>query len=154
MRAMTGTIARGGGESSAISVLHISEGSKMLEINQTRRLAWALPFWSVFSVAAFGTEEPVPKPAVETAPSENNPIFRFDRNGTTTVPVALIQDSIYVQLQVNGQALWFLLDSGSSFMLIDRETAKAMSLSFKGGRAIQGAGAGKVQIDYVVEDLA
>ena len=107
---------------------------------------------ALFLTALSATPQ-VQKTEVQTAPPIENPTFRFDRNGTTTIPFEFVENSIYVQVRINGEPLWFLLDSGSSFMLIDKGKAKALGLSLKGGRSVQGAGAGKVQIDYVQDKL-
>jgi hypothetical protein len=56
-------------------------------------------------------------------------------------------------MRVNGAPLWFLLDSGASFMLLDRGKAKALGLSLVKGRSIHGAGEGEVEIDYVLDKL-
>jgi hypothetical protein len=93
------------------------------------------------------------KPDVENAVAASKPIFHFDHNGSTTLPFELVQNSIYVRVRFNNKPLWFLLDTGSSFMLIDKGSAKAFGLKVRGGRSVQGAGAGKVQIDYVQDKV-
>jgi hypothetical protein len=124
-----------------------------LQINQTGFYGRVLFLLSALFLTALSATPQEQKTEVQTAPPIENPTFRFDRNGTTTIPFEFVENSIYVQVRINGEPLWFLLDSGSSFMLIDKGKAKALGLSLKGGRSVQGAGAGKVQIDYVQDKL-
>lgn len=124
-----------------------------LQINHTGFYGRALLLWPIFLVTSLSAIAQKQKTADGTAPAAKSPTFRFQQNGTTTIPFEFVENSIYVQVRINGEPLWFLLDSGASFMLIDKGKAKSLGLNLKGGRSIHGAGTGKVQIDYVSENL-
>lgn len=69
--------------------------------------------------------------------------FSFDyRNGMIFIPVRL-----------NGsKPLAFVLDSGSARTLVDRSLAKSLGLKASGTGSLQGAGAGRVPIEFI-EDV-
>lgn len=113
----------------------------------------AFLFWPAFFLVGVSASAQQRNPTPESAPRKASTTFRFDRNGSTTIPFEFVENSIYVPVRINGEPLWFLLDSGSSFMLIDRGKAQVLGLSLTKGRSIHGAGTGKVQIDSVQDKL-
>ncbi|MFN2452605.1 MAG: aspartyl protease family protein [Pyrinomonadaceae bacterium] len=57
---------------------------------------------------------------------------------------------VFLQAQLNGsRPLWFVLDSGSSRMLVDKKVADALGLKTAGISSVQGAGAGRIQINLI-----
>jgi len=67
----------------------------------------------------------------------------------TTFPVRIHDDLVYIPTQIAGRNLWFVLDSGSSRILVDQSVAVALGLKLEGGGSIQGAGAGRLPIRAV-----
>jgi hypothetical protein len=60
------------------------------------------------------------------------------------------QGMIFVPVRVNGsRPLSFVLDSGSTRTLIDRSVAASLGLKVSGSGSLQGAGAGRILIDFV-----
>jgi hypothetical protein len=58
-----------------------------------------------------------------------------------------------VPVQIAGHNLWFVLDSGSGRMLIDKSRAAALGLRMEGTDSLQGAGKGRVPIQFVHDVL-
>ena len=58
-------------------------------------------------------------------------------------------DVVFVPVEIAGHNLWFVLDSGSSRMLIDKGRATALGLKTEGMDSLQGAGKGRVPIEFV-----
>lgn len=57
---------------------------------------------------------------------------------------------IFLPVRVNGsRALSFVLDSGSTRILIDRTLASGLGLKATGAGSMQGAGAGRIPIEYI-----
>lgn len=67
----------------------------------------------------------------------------------TTFPVRIQDDLVYIPTEIGGRHLWFVLDSGSSRILLDRSLAAALGLKMEGASSIQGAGAGRIPIQSV-----
>ena len=74
------------------------------------------------------------------ADNANKSSFPFDwRKGTIVVPVRL-----------NGsRPLLFVLDTGSTRMLVDRTIAASLGMKFSGTGSLQGAGAGRIPIEFI-----
>lgn len=68
----------------------------------------------------------------------------------TAVPFESPNNIILLQVSVNGsKPLWFQLDSGASYCLIDLSRAKALGLQFESSVQGQGAGAGTYTIQVI-----
>jgi hypothetical protein len=69
----------------------------------------------------------------------------------TVVPFELHQNLIFFQLQIEGSSerLWFTLDTGAGSAYIDSSVAKRLGLQTSGSGQVQGAGAGKVPVNFV-----
>jgi len=65
---------------------------------------------------------------------------------STTFPILIHEDLIYVPLEINGRQLKFVLDSGSSRTLVDTAQLKDLNLKEVGSDSLQGAGQGRVPI--------
>ncbi len=67
------------------------------------------------------------------------PQANFGRN----IPIELTANKPYARVQVNGRGpYWFLLDSGASFNVLDKDRATALGISASGRRQESGAGEG------------
>jgi hypothetical protein len=65
------------------------------------------------------------------------------RNSGRNVPIELTANKPYARVQVNGRGpYWFLLDSGASFNVLDKDRATALGISTSGRRQESGAGEG------------
>jgi hypothetical protein len=58
--------------------------------------------------------------------------------------------SIFLPVRLNGgPARWWALDSGASYCIVDRATARGAGLATKGGREIHGTGKGAARLDSI-----
>ncbi len=65
-----------------------------------------------------------------------------------TVPFELDDSAVFLQVRVNKtRPLWFEIDSGSAASYLDRSVAQEIGLESQGKKLVQGAGAGKVEVD-------
>ena len=65
-----------------------------------------------------------------------------------TVPFELDDSAAFLQVRIgNSRPLWFEIDSGSAASYLDRSAAKEIGLESHGKKLVQGAGAGKVEVD-------
>jgi hypothetical protein len=83
------------------------------------------------------------------AQSPSVPADRFAQAGKSVFNVKIRESLTYVPVQIAGRDLWFVLDTGSSRMLLDRAQATALGLRPEGSGSIQGAGAGRVPIEFL-----
>jgi predicted aspartyl protease len=68
----------------------------------------------------------------------------------TSFPFELRKDMIFVPVRLNGsKPLSFVLDTGSTRMLVDRTLANTLDLRRTGQGSVQGAGAGRIPIEFV-----
>lgn len=68
----------------------------------------------------------------------------------TSFPFELKKGMIFLPVRVNGsKPLSFVLDTGSARMLVDRALANALGLRPGGQGSMQGAGAGRIPIEFV-----
>lgn len=66
------------------------------------------------------------------------------------VPFESPNNVILLQVSINGsKPLWFQLDSGAAYCLIDLSRAKALGLQFEGSAQAQGAGAGTETVQVI-----
>ena len=66
------------------------------------------------------------------------------------IPFELINRHIFVKINVNNSdPLWFILDTGDKFAIIDLERAKSLGLDLQGQVNVGGAGAGVLKGAYV-----
>ncbi len=74
----------------------------------------------------------------------------FARGKESTFSFTLQKGMIFVPLRLNGsRVLSFVLDTGSTRMLVDRALAITLGLKASGTGSIQGAGAGRIPIEFV-----
>jgi len=74
----------------------------------------------------------------------------FSHGTNSTFAFELRQGMIFVPVRLNGSGpLSFVLDSGSTRMLVDRTRAKELGLKASGTGSLQGAGAGRIPIEFV-----
>ncbi len=86
--------------------------------------------------------------AIPQSPELNSDRF-LQATRMTTFPVRIQDDLVYIPTEIGGRHLWFVLDSGSSRILLDRSLAVALGLKMEGASSIQGAGAGRIPIQSV-----
>lgn len=73
-----------------------------------------------------------------------------DKGKASTFPFDWRKGMIFVPVRINGSKLLsFVLDSGSTKTLIDRTLAASLGLKASGAGSLQGAGAGRVPIQYI-----
>jgi len=76
-------------------------------------------------------------------------VFASDAK-VSTFPFEWHQGMIFVPVRINGsKPLSFVLDSGSSRILIDRSLATRLGLGTSGKGSLQGAGTGRIPIEYI-----
>jgi Aspartyl protease len=107
------------------------------------RLFWRLTLPVIAPMllsALLRAEPPEPPGKIVFAGDSKSSTFAFDwRKGM-----------IFVQVRINGsRPLSFVLDSGSSRILIDRKLATELGLNANGKGSLQGAGAGRVPIEFI-----
>jgi hypothetical protein len=110
---------------------------------------------SCVSVALAGLAVLAPIPsgfAVDKKADENKPLAR--------VPLEIHQDLPYLRVRVNdSEPVWFILDSGASACVVDKDQSKAFGVTITGSRKGQGAGAGTVDfffapdVRYAIGDI-
>jgi hypothetical protein len=79
-------------------------------------------------------------------------LYRFSSpDHRTVVPFELHQNLIFFQLQIAGSSerLWFTLDTGAGSAYLDSDVATRLGLQTSGSGKVQGAGAGKVPVNFV-----
>jgi Aspartyl protease len=84
-------------------------------------------------------------------PSDVTSKIAFTHGGNlTTFPFDWRKGMIFVPVSINGsKPLSFVLDSGSTRTLIDRQVAAGLSLKASGTGSLQGAGAGRIPIEFI-----
>jgi hypothetical protein len=89
--------------------------------------------------------------SAQTPTPPSTPPFKFtSASQQTHFPIELHSGLVFVPLSINGsRQLWFVLDSGSSRILIDRKVARSLGLRSDGVDSMQGAGAGRVPIELM-----
>lgn len=74
----------------------------------------------------------------------------FAAGNESSFPFEFRQGMIFVPVRLNGSnQLSFVLDTGSTRMLVDRTLAKTLGLKITGQGSLQGAGAGRTPIEFV-----
>lgn len=74
----------------------------------------------------------------------------FAAGNESRFPVECRQGMIFVPVRLNGsRPLSFVLDTGSTRMLVDRTLANGLGLKPTGQGSLQGAGAGRIPIEFV-----
>ena len=86
----------------------------------------------------------VPGRAFSYPPTSVASSFRFSRNDSlASVPFDAADSLIYVQASVNGSApLWTILDTGSSFTIVDEAVVRHLGLTLAGDGMVYGPGEG------------
>jgi hypothetical protein len=80
------------------------------------------------------------KERLSTLPDEAASTIRFERH----------ENLIFVPVRLNGSdALWFILDSGSSRMLVDEGVAKRLEFPVGAASTVQGAGLGRIPVQRI-----
>ncbi len=75
------------------------------------------------------------------------------KNNVSTFPFDWRKGMIVVPVRLNGsRPLLFVLDTGSTRMLVDRTLAASLGLKATGAGSLQGAGAGRIPIEFI-EDV-
>jgi hypothetical protein len=98
---------------------------------------------AVFSIASFSMPSYVNE-------AQSNAGDAFAHGSKSTFPFEWRQEMIFVPVRINGsEPLAFVLDTGSTRMLIDRALAKALGLKTAGIGSLQGAGEGRVPIEFL-----
>jgi hypothetical protein len=89
-------------------------------------------------------------PSLTGATSSHGEIHFVSADQTSRFQFAWKQGMIFVPVRVNGsRPLSFVLDSGSARMIIDRTLARSLGLSPQGSGSLQGAGSGRVPIQFL-----
>ncbi len=81
---------------------------------------------------------------------EPGPDFQFE-NGRDSlgIPIELNNNHIYLQTKVNGsEPIWFVLDTGADFTVIDTNRAHELELELQG--SLQGGGAGENSVEVAL----
>lgn len=74
----------------------------------------------------------------------------FADSGHTSFPFEFRKEMIFVPVRLNGsRPLAFVIDTGSAKMLVDRTVANSLGLKTVGRGSLQGAGAGRIPIEFV-----
>ena len=89
--------------------------------------------------------------SAEKSPEQAAPYHFSSPDHHTIVPFELHQNLIFFQLQIEGSSerLWFTLDTGAGSAYLDSGVAKRLGLQTSGSGKVQGAGAGKVPVNFV-----
>jgi hypothetical protein len=73
---------------------------------------------------------------------ENSPLL--------SLPLYMYDDTPYLQVRVNDSApVWFVVDSGASACVVDKEYCRTLGIPLKGHRKGTGAGAGEVDFFFI-----
>ncbi len=68
---------------------------------------------------------------------------------STTCKVETRDGLVFVPVQLNGAAArWFVLDTGSSRMLIERNLARELKIPLEGNGSLGGAGTGRIPVEF------
>ena len=104
---------------------------------------------SIACVCALSSTPVQPADAISSvAPAAT--VFHLDAwHPSVTLTFELVQDQIWLRAMVGPRQLWFVLDSGSSRMLLDKAVAKALGLRTLPAPPIHGGGSGAVALDAV-----
>ncbi len=98
------------------------------------------------SACAFGALVMLAAACPDVKPSS----FTFSNNQLTTAAFQQVDKLVLVQVQLeNSRPLWFVLDSGSARMLVDKRVADSLKLKSADAAYVQGAGAGRVPINLI-----
>ncbi|MGA8532763.1 MAG: retropepsin-like aspartic protease [Candidatus Tumulicola sp.] len=105
-----------------------------------RRCISTLVLSALICPGSLRAQAPQSTPTIAFTDNANNSSFPFDwRKGTIVVPVRL-----------NGsRPLLFVLDTGSTRMLVDRTIAASLGMKISGTGSLQGAGAGRIPIEFI-----
>jgi len=87
-------------------------------------------------------------PTISQSPNLNSDHF-LQATRTTTFPVRIHDDLVYIPTQIAGREWWLVLDSGASHILLDRSLAVSLGLKMEGASSTQGAGAGRIPTQFV-----
>jgi hypothetical protein len=93
-------------------------------------------------------------PAWFAKPTEGaGDVFFTDGSTVKDIPIELNTVHVFVQCSVNGSPpLWFVLDTGASITVINRDTAEALGMDLQGN--LEGRGAGEKTTDvHLVGDV-
>jgi hypothetical protein len=101
-----------------------------------RAVARSIDYRTDFSPAVYHTQvqsyESVPVQSGRFAMPQSTPLFGLNGRPSVTVPAEFTSDGIVVRLSVGGRGLDFLLDSGSSSIVIDPGIANELGLRLSG----------------------
>lgn len=89
--------------------------------------------------------------AVATTPAAvaTSPVEFKSTQRSTTFKVDSLDGLIFVPVKINDtEQRWFVLDTGSSRMLIEKKLAQKLSIALEGSGSIGGAGSGKIPIEF------
>ena len=103
------------------------------------RFALSLVILTMFPVLAFA----------QSSAEAGNIIFASDSKAST-FPFEFRKGMIFIPVHINGsKPLSFVLDTGSSRILIDRALAGDLGLKANGSGSLQGAGSGRIPIEFI-----
>ena len=113
---------------------------RVAEINSSKRSA----------LGASATPSRIPGPCDDSSPSfttADNLVPSYTlRRSSQPIPFQLTDGLIYMQASLNGSSpLWVILDTGSSYTVIDASVSKMLGLDFRGGGIAYGPGQGSTQ---------
>lgn len=119
----------------------------MNDLRYALRLLWKSPAVSIIALPALALVGAVhgALPAVAAGAVEfQNP------QRSTTFKIETLDGLVFVPVQLNkAPQRWFVLDTGSSRMLIEKKLARELAIPLDGHRSIGGAGTGRVPIEFV-----
>ncbi|HEY4843868.1 MAG TPA: retropepsin-like aspartic protease [Terriglobales bacterium] len=118
----------------------ISYGANMMAgyrlLSRLALMAMALAMFSVSSLA-------------QTSTTTGKAVFSGDRKASTFA-FEWREGLIFLPVRINGsRPLSFVLDTGSTRILIDRKLAADLGLKASGTGSLQGAGAGRIPIEFI-----
>ncbi len=93
---------------------------------------------------ALGMNTAITPPAVAAAPVEFENTQR-----STTFKIETLDGLVFVPVRLNqAPPRWFVLDTGSSRMLIEKKLAEELAIPLEGSGSIGGAGSGRIPIEF------
>lgn len=102
----------------------------------------ALRFWAP-GLAVLGTAS-----ALSPACAQPRPAHRLE--APLSLPFELVNNIIFLQVSVAGsEPLWFVLDTGDKYALIDAQVAQSLGLELGGQIDVRGAGSGSLPGRFV-----
>jgi Aspartyl protease len=108
------------------------------------------PLLLTFTILSVASRTQAQSAEVDSAEIRSATTDIFAHGQQSTFAFEWRQGVIFVPVRVNGsRPLSFVLDSGSARTLIDRALAKDLGLKVSGTGSLQGAGAGRIPIEFI-----